>query len=229
MTSRAREIRRSVFVSSGASTNAVTVQQRRTEMGKIVMSGPQNVSLDGVVQDPDGKEDFRLGGWFVEFGGKDLEDWNKVALDEALPAEAWLLGRRSYEFFGVRWRPRTGELADRLNSMPKDVVSSTLNEPNWNNTTVVKGDPVTEVSKLKEELDGEIVVPASYQLGRTLIEHDLVDELRLVVFPVVLGAGERLFGETNDKKPVRLLDARTVGDGLAYLTYEMVREAYTHR
>jgi dihydrofolate reductase len=194
-------------------------------MGKIVISGPQNVSLDGVVQDPDGKEDFRLGGWFVEFGGKDLEDWNKLALDEALRAEAWLLGRRSYEFFGVRWRPRSGELADRLNSMPKYVVSSTLKDPNWNNSTVLKGDPVTEVSKLKQELDGEIVVPASYELGRTLIEHDLVDELRLVVFPVVLGAGERLFGETNEKKPMRLRDARTVGDGLAYLTYEMVREA----
>jgi dihydrofolate reductase len=194
-------------------------------MGKIVISGPQNVSLDGVVQDPDGREDFRLGGWFVEFGGKDLEDWNKVALDEALRAEAWLLGRRSYEFFGVRWRSRSGELADRLNSMPKYVVSSTLNDPNWNNSTVLKGDPVTEVSRLKEDLDGEIVVPASYQLGRTLIEHDLVDELRLVVFPVVLGAGKRLFGETNDKKPMRLLDARTVGDGLAYLAYEMVREA----
>jgi dihydrofolate reductase len=193
-------------------------------MGKIVISGPQNVSLDGVVQDPDGKEDFRLGGWFVEFGGKDLEDWNKLALDEALRAEAWLLGRRSYEFFGVRWRPRNGELADRLNSMPKYVVSSTLKDPNWNNSTVLEGDPVTEVSKLKQELDGEIVVPASYQLGRTLIEHDLVDELRLVVFPVVLGAGERLFGETNERKPMRLLDARTVGDGLAYLTYEMVRE-----
>jgi dihydrofolate reductase len=194
-------------------------------MGKIVISGPQNVSLDGVVQDPDGKEDFRLGGWFVEFGGKDLNEWNKVALDEALHAQAWLLGRRSYEFFGERWQPRSGELADRLNSMPKYVVSSTLNDPEWNNSTVLRDDPVTEVSKLKEELDGEIVVPASYQLGRTLIEHDLVDELRLVVFPVVLGAGERLFGETTDHKPMRLLDAKIIGDGLAHLTYEIVREA----
>jgi dihydrofolate reductase len=194
-------------------------------MGKIVMSGPQNVSLDGVVQDPDGKEDFRLGGWFVEFGGKDLEEWNKVALAEALGAEAWLLGRRSYEFFGVRWRPRSGELADRINSMPKYVVSSTLEGPKWNNSTVLTGDVVTEVSKLKQQLDGEIVVPASYQLARTLIEHDLVDELRLVVFPVVLGAGERLFGETGDKTPLRLLDARTIGDGLVYVTYEIVREA----
>jgi len=189
-------------------------------MGKIVISGPQNVSLDGVVQDPDGKEGFRLGGWFGEFGGKDLEEWNKVALDEALRAEAWLLGRKSYEFFWVRWRARSGELADRLNSMPKYVVSSTLEEPDWNNSTVLKGDVVTEVSKLKQELDGEIVVPASYQLGRTLIEHDLVDELRLVVFPVVLGAGERLFGETTRRKPMRLISARTVGDGLAFLTYQ---------
>jgi dihydrofolate reductase len=192
-------------------------------MGTIVLSGPQNVSLDGVVQDPDGKEGFGLGGWFVEFGGKDLEEWNKVALDDALRAQAWLLGRRSYEFFGERWRPRSGELADRLNSLPKYVVSSTLETPEWNNTTVLKGDVVTEVSKLKQELDGEIVVPASYQLGRTLLEHDLVDELRLVVFPVVLGAGERFFGETSDKKPMRLVDAKTIGDGLAFLTYELVR------
>jgi dihydrofolate reductase len=193
-------------------------------MGKIVMSGPQNVSLDGVVQDPDGAEGFGLGGWFVQFGGKDLEEWNKVALDDARRATAWLLGRRSYEFFGARWQRRSGALADRLNSLPKYVVSSTLQAPEWNNTTVLKGDVVTEVSKLKQELDGEIVVPASYQLGRTLIEHDLVDELRLVVFPVVLGAGARLFGQTSDKKPMRLLDTRTIGDGLSYLTYERVRE-----
>ena len=194
-------------------------------MGKIVMSGPQNVSLDGVVQDPDGEEGFSLGGWFVQFGGKDLEEWNKVALDEALGAEAWLLGRRSYEFFGARWRPRSGELADRLNNMPKYVVSSTLEHPDWNNSTVLKGDVVAEVSKLKQELDGEIVVPASYQLGRTLMEHDLVDELRLVVFPVVLGTGERFFGETSDKKPMRLVRAQTIGDGLVFLTYELVRDA----
>jgi dihydrofolate reductase len=194
-------------------------------VGKIVISGPQNVSLDGVVQDPDGKEGFRLGGWFVQFGGKDLEEWNKVALDEALRAEAWLLGRRSYEFFGVRWRSRSGELADRLNSMPKYVVSSTLEEPDWNNSTVLTGDVVTEVSKLKQRLDGEIVVPASYQLGRTLIDHGLVDELRLVVFPVVLGAGERLFGETSEKWPMRLVDAKTIGDSLAFLTYQPVRNA----
>src|SRR5205814_7962816 len=108
-----------------------TPATRRTEMGKIVMSGPQNVTLDGVVQDPDGEEGFRLGGWFGQFGGKDLEAWAKIALDEALGADAWLLGRRSYEYFGVRWRPRSGELADRLNSMPKYVVTSTLVDPDW--------------------------------------------------------------------------------------------------
>jgi dihydrofolate reductase len=192
-------------------------------MGKIVMSGPQNVSLDGVVQDPDGAEGFQLGGWFVEFGGDDLEEWNQVTLADALGAEAWLLGRRSYEFFGVRWRPRSGELAERLNSIPKYVVSSTLEDPGWNNSAVLKGDVLEEVSKLKQKLDGEIIVPASYQLGRTLIEHDLVDELRLVIFPVVLGAGERLFGETSDKKRMRLVDTKTIGDGLVILTYEFVQ------
>jgi dihydrofolate reductase len=192
-------------------------------MGKIVMSGPQNMSLDGVVQDPDGAEGFRLGGWFVESGGKDLEAWNQVALEEALRAEAWLLGRRSYEFFGTRWRPRSGELADRLNSMPKYVVSSTLAAPDWNNSTVLTGEPVAEVSRLKQALDGEIILPASYQLARELMEHDLVDELRLVVFPVALGFGERLFGETKNKKPMRLISTRTVGDGLIFLSYEMVR------
>ena len=196
-------------------------------MGKLVMGGPQNVTLDGVVQDPDGAEGFRLGGWFVQFGGTDLEAWNNVALDEWLGANAWLLGRRSYEFFGVRWQPRSGELADKLNSMPKYVVSSTLEDPEWNNSTVLKGDVVTEVSKLKQELDGEIVI-SGYQLGRTLIEHDLVDELRLVIFPVVLGAGERLFDETGIKKPIRLVETKTIGDGLIYLTYQFVRNASPH-
>jgi len=181
---------------SAASTSVVAdnADKGETEMGKIVMSGPQNVSLDGVVQDPDGEEGFRLGGWFNQFGGKDLEAWAKVALDEALGAEAWLLGRRSYEFLRARWRPRSGALADRLNSLPKYVVSSTLEDPD-------------------------------YHLGRTLIEHDLVDELRLVVFPVVLGAGDRFFGETSDKKPMRLVETKTIGEGLAFLTYELVRDA----
>ena len=119
-------------------------------MGKIVMSGPQNVTLDGVVQDPDGEEGFELGGWFKQFGGKDLQQWTEVALADALGAEAWLLGRRSYEFFGVRWRGRSGDLADRLNTIPKYVVSSTLVEPDWTNSRVITGDVVTEVSKLKQ-------------------------------------------------------------------------------
>jgi dihydrofolate reductase len=192
-------------------------------MGKIVIS--TNISLDGVVQDPDGKEGFRLGGWFGEFGGQDLEEWGKVSLEEALRAEALLLGRRSDEWFAERWSTRSGEWANRLNSLPKYVVSSTLRDPHWNNSTVLMGDAVDEVTKLKQELDGEIVVYASYRLGRTLIEHDLVDELRLTVFPVVLGAGERLFGETREQKPMRLLDTKTVGDGLAFLTYALGQEA----
>ena len=193
-------------------------------MGKLVMSGPQNITLDGVVQDPDGEEGFKLGGWFKQFGGKDLQEWAEVALDDALGAEAWLLGRRSYEYFGVRWRTRNGELADRLNEIPKYVVSSTLVDPDWTNSKVLTGDLVSEVSKLKRELDGEIVVPGSYQLGRALIEHDLVDELRLVVFPVVLGAGQRLFGGNSDKKPMRLMGSKTIGDSLAFLTYQLVRD-----
>jgi dihydrofolate reductase len=192
-------------------------------MGKIVVS--ENVSLDGVVQDPTGEEGFRHGGWFGQIGDTDREAWAKVGLEEALGAEAFLLGRRSYEFLAARWPSRSGEWADRLNSMPKYVVSSTLVDPAWNNSTVLKGDAVTDVSKLKQELDGEIVVPASFQLVRALMEHDLVDELRLMVYPVVLGAGARLFGETSDKKPARLVDTRTVGDGLALLTYELVRDA----
>jgi dihydrofolate reductase len=192
-------------------------------MGKIVIT--TNASLDGVVQDPDGEEGFKLGGWFGQFGGKDLEQWAEVETDEALRAEALLLGRRSEEWFATRWASRTGEWADRLNSMPKYVVSSTLTEPRWRNSTVLKGDVVDEVSKLKQEIAGEILVYASYQLERALIEHDLVDELRLFVFPVVLGAGERLFGPTGDKKPMRLVSAQTIGDGLAFLTYQPVRNA----
>ena len=192
-------------------------------MGKIVIS--TNVSFDGVVQDPDGLEGWGLGGWFGQFGGKDLEEWAKVEFEEALGTEALLLGRRSDEWFAARWLPKSGEWADRLSGLPKYVVSSTLQEPKWSNSTVLTGDVVSEVSKLKQELAGDIVVYASYQLGRTLIEHDLVDELRLVVFPVVLGAGERLFGETSDKKPMRLVASRTIDDGIAFLTYERVRNA----
>jgi dihydrofolate reductase len=191
------------------------------EMGRIVVSN--NVSLDGVIQDPAGDEGFKLGGWVGLI--KDRPGLSKIALDEALGAEALLLGRRSYEWFAARWPSRSGELADRLNSMPKYVVSSSLEDPEWNNSTVLKGDPVEEVHKLKQELNGEIVVPASFQLVSTLIEHDLVDELRLKIFPVVLGAGERLFRETSDKIPLRLVDTQTVDGDVAFLTYARVRDA----
>ncbi|MET0202315.1 MAG: dihydrofolate reductase family protein [Gaiellaceae bacterium] len=187
-------------------------------MARIVAS--ENVSLDGVIQDPAGDEGFRHGGWVGLI--KDSPELNQLALDEALGAEALLLGRRSYEWFAARWPSRSGELADRLNGLPKYVVSSTLRDPDWNNSTVLSGNASDEVSKLKQKLDGEIVVPASFQLLRTLIEHDLVDELRLKVFPVLLGDGERLFGETSDKKPLRLVDTQTVADGIAFLTYRSV-------
>jgi dihydrofolate reductase len=196
-------------------------------MGTIVIS--ENVSLDGVVQDPTGEEGFAHGGWFGQVGDRDREEWAKVEFEEALGAEALLLGRRSDAYFGPRWTGRTGEWADRLNDLPKYVVSSTLVDPEWNNSTVLKGDVVNEVSKLKQELDGEIVVYASRQLVHTLMEHDLVDELRLMVYPVVLGAGDRLFGETSDKKSIRPLNARTVGDSLVYLTYEVVQQARLRR
>ena len=194
-------------------------------MGKIVIS--TNVSLDGVVQDPDGKEGFGRGGWFARSGGEDTGEFYKTSQAEAMSTAtaALLLGRRTDEWFGARWPSRTGEWADRLNGMPKYVVSATLTDPVWTNVTVLKGDVVEEVTRLKQELDGDIVIYASYQLGRTLIEHDLVDELRLFVFPVVVGAGERLFGETSGTKPFRLAGNRTVGDGLAFLTYETVRDA----
>jgi dihydrofolate reductase len=190
-------------------------------MGKIVVS--DNVSLDGVVQDPAGDEGFGRGGWVGLI--KDRPELGKVALEEAIGAEALLLGRRSYEWFAARWPTRSGELADRLNTMPKYVVSSTLEDAGWPNSTVLKGDVVSEVSRLKQQLDGEIVVAASFRLVHTLMEHDLVDELRLKIFPVVLGAGERLFAETSNKKPLRLVASRIVDDSVAYLTFAVVREA----
>jgi dihydrofolate reductase len=190
-------------------------------MGKVVIS--DNVSLDGVVQDPAGDEGFERGGWVGRI--TDRPEVAKLALDEALDAGAFLLGRRSYEWFAAKWPSRTGELADRLNNLPKYVVSSTLEGLDWNNSTILNGDVVNEVTKLKQEIDGDIVVPGSFQLLRTLMQHNLVDELRLKIFPVVLGAGERLFGETSDKKPMRLVETQTLDDGIAYLTYERVQGA----
>jgi dihydrofolate reductase len=193
-------------------------------MGKIVIS--ENVSLDGVTQDPTGEEGFRHGGWFLEVGDKDRQEWGKVEFDEALGTEALLLGRRSYEYFAAGWASRPGEWAHRLRSLPKYVVSSTpLAGPDWKNATVLNGDVVNEVSKLKQEIDGDVVVYGSRQLVRTLVEHDLVDELRLMVYPVVLGTGDRLFDEISGKKSIRPLNTRAVGERLVHLTYEVVREA----
>jgi dihydrofolate reductase len=189
-------------------------------MGKIVVS--ENASLDGVVQDPTGDEGFSQGGWFNELGDADRAAWASVFLDEARHTEAMLLGRRSDEWFAARWLSRSGEWADRLNELPKYVVSASLANPKWTNATVLRGDVVNAVSKLKQLLGGEIVVNGSIQLVHTLLEHDLVDELRLMVFPVVLGAGTRLFCEMGDKKAMRLVHARTVGDSLALMTYEHV-------
>ena len=190
-------------------------------MGKIVVS--QNVTLDGVVEDPSGEGGFRHGGWFEQFMGQDWEAWAELELAETQGAEALLMGRRSDEYFGTRSPSLSGEWVDRLNRLPKYVVSSTLQEPIWTNVTVLAGEVVSEVSKLKQQVQGEIVVYASRPLVRTLMEHDLVDELRLTVFPVALGAGERLFGETSDKRPLRLIHTKTVGNGLAHLTYERAR------
>jgi dihydrofolate reductase len=180
-------------------------------MGKIVVS--ENVTLGGVVQDPAGDQGFRPDSRVGPIG--DSQRLAKLALNEALAAGALLPGRRSYEWLAARWPSRSGELADRLNSLPKYVVSATLANPAWNNSTVIKGDVLNEVSTLKQHIDGDIVIVGSFQLVRTLIEHDLVDELRLKIFPVALGVGERLFGETGDEKPMRLVDTQTLEGGIA--------------
>jgi dihydrofolate reductase len=192
-------------------------------MGKIVIS--ENVTLDGVVQDPTGEEGFKHGGWFSQVMEEDFAAWGEVELEEALGADALLLGRRSDEYFAPRWLGRDGEWAERLNSLPKYVVSSTSTEAHWTNATIVKGDVVEAAAKLKRELDGEIVVYASRQLVHALMEHDLVDEVRLTVFPFVLGSGERLFGDTSEKTSLRLLGVQPVGTSLVHLRYEVVRTA----
>jgi dihydrofolate reductase len=184
-------------------------------MGKIVVT--EFISLDGVVEDPGGSEDFKYGGWSFEFSRG--EEGDKFKLDEALEAEALLLGRVTYEGFADAWPTRSGEFADRFNSMPKYVVSSTLDSASWNNSTVIKGDVAKAVTDLRDQLDGNIVVHGSAQLVRFLLEHDLVDELRLMVFPVVLGSGKSLFGETTEKKTLELVDSKTVGDGVSIQIY----------
>jgi dihydrofolate reductase len=190
-------------------------------VGRIVVT--EFVSLDGVMEAPGGGEDFKHAGWTFEIERGDEGD--KFKLDETLSSEALLLGRKTYEGFAAAWPSRTDEVgfADKFNSMPKYVVSSTLENPEWNNTTVLKGDPVEEVSKLRQRPGGDIVVHGSAQLVQTLLEHDLVDELRLMIYPVVLGTGKRLFGETSDKKRLRLTDSKTVGDGITICIYEPAR------
>jgi dihydrofolate reductase len=185
-------------------------------MGRIVVT--EFISLDGVIEDPGGAEDYKYGGWSFEISRGDEGDQFK--LDEALNSHALLLGRRTYEGFAAAWPSRDGEFADKFNNMPKYVVSSTLKDPEWTNSTVLDGDLAEEVPKLREQVDGDVVVHGSAQLVQALVEHGLVDELRLMVFPVVLGTGKRLFGETSHKRPLRLADSKIVGDGVAILTYE---------
>jgi dihydrofolate reductase len=190
-------------------------------MGRIVVT--EFVSLDGVVEDPGGSGDFKHGGWSFEISRG--EEGDKFKLDETMQADAQLLGRVTFEGFAEAWPSREGEFADKFNTMPKYVVSSTLEDPDWENSTVLRGDVAEEVAKLKQEVDGVILVAGSVQLVQALIDNDLVDELRLMVFPVVLGSGKRLFGETSDKKSLRLADSKMVGDGVAILTYRPAEDA----
>jgi dihydrofolate reductase len=187
-------------------------------MGKIVVT--EFVSLDGVIEAPGGGEEFEHGGWTFEV--ERGPEGDKFKLDELFEAEAQLLGRRTYEGFAASWPKMNDEagFAEKMNGMPKYVVSSSLEEADWNNTTVLRGDLATEIAKLKQEVAGVILVAGSAQLVQGLVEHDLVDELRLMVFPVVLGSGKRLFGASAEKTPLKLADSKTVGDGIAILTYE---------
>jgi dihydrofolate reductase len=184
-------------------------------MARIVVT--EFVSLDGVMEDPGGAEDFAHGGWTFEI---ERGDGDRFKLEEAREADALLLGRVTYEGFAAAWPSRDGEFADKFNGMPKYVVSSTLEDAEWNNTTVLDGGVVEEVTKLRQGPEGDIVVHGSAQLVQALLENELVDELRLMVFPVVLGSGRRLFGSTDGKRRMRLTDSKTVGDGVAILIYE---------
>ena len=193
-------------------------------MGKIIVS--ENVSLDGVVQGPTREEGFAFSGWFDRLEDGDREAWAKAEFAEALGTEALLLGRRTYEWFvAVGWPARSGAWADRLRSLPKYVVSSTRTDLEWDNATVLKDDVVNEIAELRKTVNGDIVVYGSGRLVHTLIEHDLVDEFRLMVCPFVLGDGARLFGGIGEQLAVRLAGTRAVGAGLVCLTYRTVRDA----
>jgi dihydrofolate reductase len=198
-------------------------------MGKIVVT--ELVSVDGVSGDPAGAEGSERGGWTfgLDSDGERVrlrgEEGEELLIAENRDAAALLLGRKTYEFFAAFWPQQEGRpLADIINKMPKYVASSTLEDADWNNSTLLSGEVTKEVGGLKREIDGEILVPGSTQLVQTLIENDLVDELRLMVHPVVVGAGKRLFGELSNKKPLRLVDTRTIGDGVVIHTYEPVRD-----
>jgi dihydrofolate reductase len=188
-------------------------------MGRIVVT--EFVSLDGVIEDPGGSEDFAHGGWSFQFSRG--EEGDQFKLDETMASDALLLGRVTYEGFAAAWPSREGEFADKFNDMPKYVVSSTLTEPAWTNSTVISGDLAEEVEKLKRGHDGDVVVHGSAMLVQGLLERDLVDEIRLMVFPVLLGSGKRLFGDIAEMKPFRLTDSKVVGDGVAIQVYEPVR------
>jgi dihydrofolate reductase len=188
-------------------------------MGKIIAT--EFISLDGVVEAPGGGEDFEYGGWSFEIDRGD--EGNKFKLDETMESEALLLGRKTYEAFAAAWPSREGEFADKFNRMPKYVVSSTIGTPQWSNTTVLRGDLAQEVGRVRERHDGRIVVHGSPTLVQGLLEHDLIDELRLMLYPVVLGKGKRLFGSATKKKRLRLQSSRLVGDGVEILIYEAVR------
>ncbi|HWM14791.1 MAG TPA: dihydrofolate reductase family protein [Gaiellaceae bacterium] len=186
-------------------------------MGKVVVS--QFVTVDGVMEDPGGSEKWERGGWAFQFDRG--PDGNQFKLDEVMASDVLLLGRVTYQGFAEAWPPRTGEFADKYNTMPKYVVSTTLAEPEWNNTTVIGGDVAAEVAKLREQPGGDVLVNGSARLVTTLMEHDLVDAYRLMVFPVVLGAGKRLFADGGPPATLRLAEARPVGsDGVLVLVYE---------
>ena len=185
-------------------------------MGRIVVT--EFVSLDGVMEAPGGGEDFKHAGWTFKINRG--EEGDKFKLDETLSSVALLLGRVTYEGFAAAWPSMKNEFANKFNSLPKYVVSSTLGNATWNNSTVLRGNVVEEVSKLRQKLDGDIVVHGSARLVQTLVEHDLVDELRLMVFPLILGTGKRLFGDTGDMKRLRLRESKTVGDDIVILIYE---------
>jgi dihydrofolate reductase len=188
-------------------------------MGRIVVT--EFMSLDGVVEDPGGSESYRHGGWTFEIDRG--EEGNRFKLEETMEAEAQLLGRVTYEGFAEAWPSREGEFADKLNSMPKYVVSSTLEKAEWSNSTVLRGDLAEEIAGLKQEIDGVSLIAGSVQLVQALLEQGLVDELRLMVFPVLLGEGKRLFGDVSEKKPLGLTDSKILGDGIALQTYEPAR------